>query len=1136
MFRKCGTLVLFSVSLLFAASFPALAQNTGKLSGVVRDASTGESLPGANVIIQGTQLGTASDVDGTYFVIGVPVGTYDITASYVGYQPQTFQEVEINAGYTRQLDFELMPGAELEEILVQYERPILQQDAIGVPRVVTAEQLTNLPIRGLGNVASLQSGVVTSEGTGLHVRGGREQELVYYLDGVRLSGQSALHQQAIAEQEMLIGTIPAKYGDVQGGVVSVTTKSGADRFFGTFEGYTSQGLDSYGHNLANLSLGGPIVPGRISFFASGQYLRQADSGPYGAPTYQLTDDQLASLHANPQLLRFTNEAGDSLYLPFPWQAARGALQEQADGTPGQPLSADSVVALLNAPEGYVLASAGLINAPDTYREEDFTLQAAKDRPFEEMLFNGNVTVEPTQTITLRMGGGYETQRSEGPGFGGHVFNPDFYSISEEDTWRAYGSFRQRFARNFFYQIDAAYQDYSYVSRPNGFSTNVEDALHYGDLSGDYLELARRYFTTRVGTDDDGSLTTLYQPLYTADGTSGVGRVLGLTFSLPGAPSGTYRKQSFQRFQLSGNATAQIGLHQIEFGGEYRKDTNRWYGLDGFGLSRYFDDGEADDGATPGAGCEQAQCYSSYDQLPFDAFRERAYYYGYDFRGLNEVDSEDVHGYFTRTKGSDGYFDPGALNVSPHEPIYYGGYVQDKIEYRDLVLNLGVRVDVYDNNTTVLKDIYAPRPIVRAGSLGSRPGGIGSDYAVYYNDEDQIVGYRDLDGNFFDAEGSRVDALRIVNDLSGQARPTDAPLVEAFEDYEPQVTIMPRIGVSFPVTDQAVFFASYNVTSQRATERAYAPFRVYEEITTQNSRTSNPKLNPERTTQYELGFRQRLGSNTALTISGFYRTQQNKISNRRLIGGLPSYGTYLNADFTTTKGVEFGFDLRRVRHLSVNANYTLAYAQGTGSDAGATSVVVWRGSVFPNTIAPADFDQRHTVNASVDYRLGEGEGPMIGGAPLLENLGINVLARYGSGMAYTAIAGSQYNVGDSFTEDAIGSINSARLPSTTRIDVRVDRRFNLGSYSLTAYVNVLNLLDAQNILAVYRATGLPDNDGYLATAGGQSFLNTRPDPTAAAFLYGAYTGGPVNVGSRHSSASSLMYSRPRRVRVGILLNF
>ena len=1109
MLRRTLLRCVTTVFVLLVIPAVALAQNTGKLSGVVTDADTGEPLPGANIVLGATLLGTASDIDGNYFVIGVPVGTYDVTASFVGYQAQTIADVEINAGYTRELNFSLMPGAELEEIVVEYERPIIQKDAIGAPRVMNSDDLVLLPIRGVAAVASLQSGVVSSEGTGLFVRGGREQEVTYYVDGVRISGQQALPRIAIQEQEMLIGTIPAKYGDAQAGVVSVTTKGGADRFFGTVGAYTSQGLDSYGHSLGEISLGGPIIPGRLSFIVNGQYLREEDSSPWGVSTYQLTDDQMAALNANPQVVRAVGPAGDSLYLPFPWEAAQAAWEAAQSSDDNEMLiTTDSLASLLNLPEGYTLDGGVPINAPETYRRENFSLEPSKNSPFNEAIVTGNVTYQPTQTITLRVGGAYETQRSESLGYHRHVFNAQSFNHQEEDTWRVYGSLRQRFASNFFYQIDAAYQDYNYLLYPNGYSGNVEEAFTYGDIDGDNLEIASRYFALRP----EG-----YGPLYTADGVASLGSVASVTFSLPGSPLATFQKQDRKVFQISGNATAQIGLHQLEFGGEYRTFTQRWYSIGGFGLSRFAQDDN----------CEQVACYASYSDLPYEAaFRPRVSYYGYDFRGLNEVNDQDIQGYFDRTN----------LNIEPRQPIYYGGYLQDKIEYRDLILNLGVRLEVFDNNTTVLKDIYAPRPIIRAGSVSGAPGGIGADHAVYFNDSGDVVGYRDLDGNFFDVEGSRVDALSIVNDLSGQVRPTDEPISTAFEEYSPQATFMPRIGVSFPVTDRAVFFASYNVTSQRPSERAFTTFRSYEEITSQNSRTSNPKLKPERTVQYELGFRQRLGATTALTISGFYRTQENKVSNRRLIGGFPSYGTYLNADFTTTKGIEFGFDLRRTRNLSATANYTLAFAQGTGSDAGATSVIVWRGSVFPNTIAPADFDQRHTLNASVDYRFGEDEGPAIGGSRLLQNMGLNILARYGSGMTYTALAGSAFNVNASFTEDAVGSVNSARLPSTSRIDVRLDRRFRVGNSSLTAYLIVQNLLDTQNVLAVFRATGLPDNDGYLMTDGGRSFVSTQADPGGAAFLYDAYISGPVNIGGRHTSASSLMYSRPRRFRLGFALNF
>ena len=123
----------WSVILVVALLLPvtAWAQNTGKIAGRVTDASSGDGMPGAAVIVEGTTLGAATDVDGNYFIIGVPVGTYTVRASFVGYQTSTLLGVDISAGYTRELDFSLEPGVELEEVVVEYERPLIQKDALG---------------------------------------------------------------------------------------------------------------------------------------------------------------------------------------------------------------------------------------------------------------------------------------------------------------------------------------------------------------------------------------------------------------------------------------------------------------------------------------------------------------------------------------------------------------------------------------------------------------------------------------------------------------------------------------------------------------------------------------------------------------------------------------------------------------------------------------------------------------------------------------------------------------------------------------------------------------------------------------------------------------------------------------------
>lgn len=1119
MFRSPSTTVL----LLLLALLPgvALAQNTGTLAGVVTDGTTGETLVGANVRIEGTTLGAATNLDGEYRIIGVPVGNYTITASFVGYQPVSIEDVDINSGYTRELDFTLSAG-ELGEVVVEYERPIIQKDAIGTPRVVSGEDLQNLPIRGVAAVTALQGGVVSSDNSGaLNIRGGRSEEVAYYVDGVRVSGLLGVNQQAVQEQEVLIGTIPARYGDVQSGVISITTKTGREDFFGSAEAITSEGLDSYGYNLASLSLGGPIVPGRLGFFLSGEYGYQADSSPYGTDTYRLPDATYDALQAQPQVLTVVDAEGNESFLPFPVD-----LIGQQEG----PIDADSLQALLIAdgaiPEGATLGRGGaLIDRAETFTASDFETVRGKEDPLRDLTLNGNLNFN-FGNVNLRLGGGYAQRRSEEFSFTNSLYNRDAFYNDERDSYRLYGTFRQRLSNTAFYQLQAEFQDFQYVQYPDGFSSELEDVLQYGDASNALNEVAGRYYVYRDETPTDGIDNPIYVAQFAEDGSSRPSRVTPGSFSLPGRVTTTnYQKSHDQRFGFSGNATTQVGVNQIEFGGEYRQDVRRFFSIGAFGLSRFVND---DDGAE-----QSVEGYpegiSSYDQLPFSILQDRVTYYGYNYNGTEEVNDQDVDGYFPNADG-----ERTNTNLDAYRPIYYAGYIQDKIEFEDIILQLGARVDVFDNNTQVLKDIYAPVPIRRAGDLESVPAGIESDYAVYFNGED-VVGYRDTDGNFYDVEGTDVAASAIINDARGQVEQVDAPFSSIFEDYEAQVTFMPRVGVSFPVTDRALFFASYNVVSQRPTEQAFAPISFYEELDGQQSRVPNPRLEPEKTTQYELGFRQRLGERAAISLSGFYRTQENKISNRSLTGGFPAYGTYLNADFTTTQGAEVNFDLRRFRNLAINANYTLSYAQGTGSDAGATANIVWRGDYFPQFISPANFDQRHTANITLDYRLGAGEGPMVGGVRPLENFGVNVVGQFGSGQRYTRLApNGGFAVFDSFTENVDGTINGATLPATSRIDLRVDRAFNLGfsDSQLRAYLSVINLLDTENILAVYRGTGLPNEDGYASTTAGQSQLNTP----GRLFNYQAYAGGPINVGGNQSSGAGLFYGAPRQVRLGVLLDF
>jgi outer membrane receptor protein involved in Fe transport len=273
---------LFALLCLFTASLFAQT-GVGKLSGKVVDAETQEPLIGANVVVLNTDWGAATDIEGNYFILNIPPGTYEVRFSFVGYAQKTIQEVRVVAGVTYELNAELSTDFTLPDIVVQ-DRKLFEEKATNTVKVIDADQISRLPVRGVSNIASLQSGVVVQEGSGgqsgnatINVRGGRGSEVLYIVDGVpqnNLYNRSSVTQVsnvAIEQISFQVGGYEAKYGQAQSGIVNVTTKSGQPTYDIFADVVSSSFTDNYGYNLYSGTLSGPIIPGipEHTFFLSG---------------------------------------------------------------------------------------------------------------------------------------------------------------------------------------------------------------------------------------------------------------------------------------------------------------------------------------------------------------------------------------------------------------------------------------------------------------------------------------------------------------------------------------------------------------------------------------------------------------------------------------------------------------------------------------------------------------------------------------------------------------------------------------------------------------------------------------------------------------------------------------------------
>jgi outer membrane receptor protein involved in Fe transport len=308
--------------------------------------------------------------------------------------------------------------------------------------------------------------------------------------------------------------------------------------------------------------------------------------------------------------------------------------------------------------------------------------------------------------------------------------------------------------------------------------------------------------------------------------------------------------------------------------------------------------------------------------------------------------------------------------------------------------------------------------------------------------------------------------------------------------------------------------------------------------TRNVIINNPDLKPERTIDYELGFQQVLSKTSSIKISAFYKEQRDQVQLVSVFQAYPNtYRSYGNRDFGTVKGLTVSYDLRRTGNIRMTAAYTLQFANGTGSDATSALGLVNSGQPNLRTIFPYSYDQRHGFSVVVDYRYGGGKdytGPKIGSFGVFENTGVNLVTNIGSGTPYN---GQKNPVGDALLSPGSspleGSPNGSRKPWQYRLDFQIDRNFELefggdedkGKVGyLNVYCRVTNLFNIINVLNVYRATGNPGDDGYLAASQFQTSIQNQLDEQSFRDYYMLKVQNPFN------------YGIPRTIRIGVKFDF
>jgi hypothetical protein len=997
MFKRL--LIIFTI--LSLVPLAVFAQSTGKIVGQIVDQATGEPLPGVNVTIDNTLLGANTDFDGYYVILNVPVGVYTVRASFIGFQEVAVENVRVSANLTTDVNFELKETPlELEEVItITAERPLVEKNITQSYSLVTSETIESIPVRGVTNILSLQPSVVVQDGN-VYIRGGRTEEVGYYLDGANivnpLNNTRAVHiiQDAVEEIQVLAGGYTAEFGGANSGIIKTELKTGTPQYHVSLDAQTDNfvgrgekflGTYSYGQSIVTGTFSGPVGDKNIRLFAAVENEFMDDwrkRFTKGFDFENLVDVNPNNPDANPAL----GGVPDTVSLHYkdgftPWNDQN---RWAVNGT------------LLFDFKPFQLRLSGVYSYTKTRNYDNFILNMLNDR-YE---WQNNYTSLLSAKFT-------------------HVLNPTT-----------------------FYDVKVSYYDRRVEDEDSWFGTDWQswsDSAAVSDFT------AQKY-------GEEGRVTYIshHSEPY-------VYRLLGIPFNRNGDDSsiGNYNKTVQNYLGGSVNFVTQFNkFNEVKAGADVRYYTVRALSIDPdiMGLLQPYG------------------TYASLDEIPEASLAELSgNTYGYDFLG-NELNS--------------------GFNGARH-PLFASFYVQDKLEFKDLIVNAGLRFDYFDTD----------------------------DYTL-------------------------PNRANIVVDANTGLIPQSEWIQK-----DPVMQISPRLGISFPITERTVFYAQYGkfIQMPELNDVYYNGNQFARQMIRGGYYYITPTgygADPMRTTQYEMGFRQQIGEVASIDISGFYKNiiGQPQVQKVQAESGAQSttYWTIANGDFNTTKGLEFKLILRRIERLQAQINYTLTAAEGTGANETAYYSASYNGTQVPTITSPLDYNQTHRGSILLDYRFGPDDG-----GPVLERLGANMIFSFNSGHPFTytfAEAGGQadpYTAGtdymiDTRSRQALEPLNSSVTPWNFNVDLRVDKSFEVYDRLLaTVYVRVTNLFNSKNVINVFPTTGSATDDGYIS------------NPTLYEANLGAY--GPkylelykaINLADGQSYLDQVgreLFGTPRQIWLGLKLSY
>lgn len=383
------------------------------------------------------------------------------------------------------------------------------------------------------------------------------------------------------------------------------------------------------------------------------------------------------------------------------------------------------------------------------------------------------------------------------------------------------------------------------------------------------------------------------------------------------------------------------------------------------------------------------------------------------------------------------FEPAILgeNTPSHnrytnKPVEFSFYVQDKIEYKSMIVNIGLRFDYFNSRAKILADP--------------------SDPNIY---------------NPFKPENIYFDPLLpdSLKNLSANKKSIADRQQYWWQDASAKYQVSPRLGIAYPITDRGSIHFSYGHFLQIPNfQYLYEnPGIKVPESTGRHGPYGNPDLKPQRTVMYEIGLQQQLTENLSIDMTCFYRDVRNWVTTSADIETFlkgTSYIMYINKDYSNVRGVTLSMQMRPLNSFSFNLDYTYQVAEGSNSDPMEEYYALQDLAEPTKMIIPLDWDQQHTINTSVVYASKFG--------------GVSLLGRYGSGYPYSPEITQSSRQGQNLTTGL--RKNSRRKPTTMTLDLKLHKNISFGNVRAILFANVYNVFDRLNEVNVFGDTGRAGN--------------------------------------------------------------